>query len=133
MTAELLERLRERLKVTEPKVTEAVERLIAAGSPQQVIAFGSRARGDADADSDLDIAVVLDRVDPAKTADVGSWLLKGLDLDVDLLVTDQEHFEKFRRYQSSVHFDIDTEGVVLYDRSRDAGPNRDAIAKISLR
>jgi len=74
MTAELLERLRERLKVTEPKVTEAVERLIAAGSPQQVIAFGSRARGDADADSDLDIAVVLDRVDPAKTADVGSML-----------------------------------------------------------
>jgi uncharacterized protein len=133
MTAELLDRLRERLKVTEPKVTEAVERLIAAGSPQRVIAFGSRARGDADADSDLDLAVVLDRVDAEQRSRVGSWLLRGLDLDVDLLVTDQEHFEKYRAYGSSVHHDIDREGVVLYDRTRDAGPNRDAIAKISVR
>jgi predicted nucleotidyltransferase len=133
MTAKLQERLRERLKVTETKVTEAVNRLIAGGSARQVIAFGSRARGDASADSDLDIAVVLDRVDSARTAEVGSWLLRGLDLDVDLLVTDEEHFEKFRHHGSSVHFDIDTEGVVLYDRTSDAGPNRDAIAKISFR
>ena len=133
MTAELLDRLRVRLQVTGPKVAEAVERLVAAGKPEKVIAFGSRARGDASADSDLDLAAVLDHVDPHAPATVGSWLLDGIDLDVDLLVTDKERFDKFRGYKSSVHFSIDTEGVVLYDRSRDAGPNRDAITKISLR
>lgn len=133
MKAELLDRLRIKLKVTEPKVTEAVERLVAAGSPQRVVAFGSRVRGDATADSDLDLAVVLDHVDPSQPSKVGSWLLDGIDLDVDLLVTDKERFEKFRKSESSVHFDIDTEGLVLYDRARDAGPNLDAIAKISCR
>ena len=43
MTAELLDRLRERLKVTEPKVIEAVERLIAAGSPRRVIVLDASA------------------------------------------------------------------------------------------
>jgi predicted nucleotidyltransferase len=133
MTAELLERLRMRLKVTEPKVTEVVERLVAAGHPQRVVAFGSRVRGDATPDSDLDLAVVLDRVDPDKPAVVGSWVLAGIDLDVDLLVTDTKWFETHRKFNTSVHFDIDREGLVLYDRARDAGPNRDAIAKISLR
>lgn len=133
MTAELLDRLRMRLKVTEPKVTEVVERLVAAGRPQRVVAFGSRVRGDATADSDLDLAVVLDHVDPLKPAPVGSWLLEDIDLDVDLLVTDEDRFESFRGFETSVHFDIATEGLVLYDRARDAGPNRDAIAKISLR
>jgi predicted nucleotidyltransferase len=133
VTAELLDRLREKLKVTDSKVAEAVERLVAAGHPQRVIAFGSRVRGDATADSDLDLAVVLDRVDPDKPANVGSWLLKDIDLDVDLLVTDSDHFETFRGFRTSVHFDIATEGLVLYDRARDAGPNRDAIAKICFR
>ncbi len=133
MTAELLERLRTRLRVTEPKITEVVERLVAAGHPQRVVAFGSRVRGDATADSDLDMAVVLDHVDPDKPATVGSWLLDGIDLDVDLLVTDSDRFEAFRQFKTSVHFDIATEGLVLYDRARDAGPNRDAIAKICLR
>lgn len=133
MTAELLDRLRTKLKVTEPKVTEVVERLVAAGHPQRVVAFGSRVRGDATADSDLDLAVVLDHVDPRKPAIVGSWLLAGIDLDVDLLVTDSYRFESFSKFKTSVHFDIATEGLVLYDRARDAGPNRDAIAKISLR
>jgi predicted nucleotidyltransferase len=133
MTAELLDRLRTKLKVTEPKVTEVVERLVAAGSPRRVVAFGSRVRGDATADSDLDLAVVLDHVDSSQPAKVGSWLLEGIDLDVDLLVTDDDRFEKLRGFHSSVHFDIDTEGLVLYDRARDAGPNRDAIAKISFR
>jgi predicted nucleotidyltransferase len=133
MTAELLDRLRVRLKVTGPKVAEAVERLVAAGKPEKVIAFGSRARGDANPDSDVDLAVVLDHVSANEPATVGSWLLDGIDLDVDLLVTDKERFDKFRGYESSVHFRIETEGVVLYDRARDAGANRDAIAKISLR
>ena len=49
--------------VTADKVAKAVGRIIAAGNPQRILAYGSRARGDYSADSDLDLAVI-ERNDP---------------------------------------------------------------------
>ena len=46
--------------VSAEKVDEAVRRIIAAVNPLQIIAFGSRARGDHRPDSDLDLAVIFD-------------------------------------------------------------------------
>jgi hypothetical protein len=45
--------------VTAAKVEAAVERIATAIRPVRILAFGSRARGDAGAESDLDLLVVL--------------------------------------------------------------------------
>lgn len=39
---------------------EIVERILQVGSPQRIVVFGSRARGDARDDSDLDLLIVED-------------------------------------------------------------------------
>ena len=44
--------------VTEALLAEAVERLLTAGDPLQIVLFGSHARGTARADSDLDLLVI---------------------------------------------------------------------------
>jgi predicted nucleotidyltransferase len=48
---------------TADRLRTAVERLVAAARPKQIILFGSHARGDADDHSDIDLLVVEPVVD----------------------------------------------------------------------
>ena len=43
-------------------LTEITRRIVAVSDPQQIILFGSQARGDAGPDSDLDLLVIKDEV-----------------------------------------------------------------------
>jgi predicted nucleotidyltransferase len=133
MSAVLQERWLAEWAVTADKLSEVVERIITAGNPLQIVAYGSRARGDFRPDSDLDLAVVLDRIDPEAPLPVRSSLFRGIPIDIDLLVTDAMQHDRFKIWPNNVHFDIERDGVVLYDRSRDAGANADALEKVSVR
>ena len=44
--------------VTPDLLQEIVRRILQAGSPQKIILFGSRARGDARPDSDIDLLII---------------------------------------------------------------------------
>jgi len=44
--------------VNDALLSEMVEKIRQAGSPEKIVLFGSRARGDADSDSDIDLLVV---------------------------------------------------------------------------
>ncbi len=102
--------------VTEEKVAEAVRRIVAAVDPLAIIAFGSRVRGEQRADSDLDLAVILDIPEAEAVRGIPPGLLRGLRLSVDLLPVAKERFDRFRPWVSSVHYNIDREGIRLYER-----------------
>jgi uncharacterized protein len=115
--------------VTEEKVWTALQRLIAAADPVKIVAFGSRAKGTAREDSDLDLAVIL----PADTVlqDTSLWgALSGLSMSVDMIVTNENLHERLQRSINSVHYDIDREGVVLYEKGAHGTPRRAAVAKL---
>jgi uncharacterized protein len=44
--------------VTEELLQEVVQRILSVGSPEKIVLFGSRARGQARPDSDLDLLII---------------------------------------------------------------------------
>jgi uncharacterized protein len=115
--------------VTAPKVEAVVERIAAAVKPMRILAFGSRARGDAGPDSDLDLLVVLPRGQPeAGVSGAIRGVLRGLLLCVDVVVVEEGRFERLRRALNTLYREADREGVELY---ADGTARRDAIAQVS--
>ncbi len=115
--------------VTEEKVITAVVRIVRAVDPLRIVAFGFRARGSARPDSDLDLAVICEK-DPAVLPSLRySSTFLDLHLPIDVVVTDMAHHQRLRNSINSIHYDIDHDGVVLYERH--GSPDRSAISKIS--
>jgi predicted nucleotidyltransferase len=98
-------------------IDRMVKRIVAKFQPQQVILFGSQARGDAGADSDVDLLVVMDFE--------GSAFEKGLDImqvlpdiliPVDVIVTRPEDFAWRKDMVGTIEWPAVREGKVLYVR-----------------
>jgi predicted nucleotidyltransferase len=103
-------------RVTEERVADAVQRLVEAMHPLQIIAFGSRARGDHRVDSDLDLAVILDSPEE-EVSPFGAYdAIDGIRMSVDILVASRRKFDLWRPWLNSVFHYIDQEGIILYDR-----------------
>ena len=102
--------------VTEERVAEMLRRTVATADPLQIIAFGSRARGDHRPDSDLDIAVVLDAPEDEVLTLLPYTVLRGIDMSVDMIVVSKEKYDLHRPWINSVYNYIDREGIVLYAR-----------------
>lgn len=95
---------------------ERIVRAVSAWHPDQVILFGSSARGDARPDSDLDVLVVLP-TDALVTRDivVDMRLAIGtLPVDYDLVVTSRAEFAWRRHCVGAIEYPAAHEGVPLY-------------------
>jgi predicted nucleotidyltransferase len=101
--------------VTPAKVEELVHRIVTAVTPIEVIAFGSRARGEHRQDSDLDIAIIVDGTENNHTK-LPDGITAGLGMSVDLLTVPKDRYDRFRPWINTVHRQIDREGVRLYVR-----------------
>lgn len=97
----------------------AVDDIVAAFEPRQVIVFGSLARGEDGPESDLDLMVVLDRVEAAQRLDVIARLRRCITapVPVDVMVTDPEEIERRKDVPGSAHYWPLREGKVVYDRA----------------
>ena len=119
--------------VTEEKVAEAVRRIVELAQPLQVIAFGSRARGEQRADSDLDLAVIVAEDRPRLAGDLYAGPLRGLDMPFDLLVVSKAEYDLHRPWINSVWNYVDREGVVLYDNGDSQSTRSEAICAVGKR
>lgn len=95
---------------------EQIVRAVSAWRPDQIILFGSHARGDARPESDLDVLVVLP-TDALVTRDVVVDMrlaIGTLPVDYDLVVTSRDEFAWRRDYVGAIEYPAAHEGVALY-------------------
>jgi uncharacterized protein len=102
----------------QPGLDYVVRRIAEQFSPDQIILFGSRARGDAGPNSDLDLLVLFPEVtDPHKRAAELYASLVDFPGPMDILVSTSSRFERYRNVVNTVYWPASREGKVLYERS----------------
>jgi len=87
-------------------------------SPNKIILFGSRARGEAKSNSDYDILVIKDNLlnERVLTRKINYELLnENIDTEIDVIATSTEKWNKNSSDISYIYKSIITEGIILYE------------------
>jgi predicted nucleotidyltransferase len=95
-----------------------VKRIVKKFHPQQIILFGSHARGEAGPDSDVDLLVVL----PVRGSIRNKRLairaaLRDMPFPIDIVVTTPEAFAWRKDIVGTIEWPATREGKVLYAKS----------------
>jgi predicted nucleotidyltransferase len=99
-----------------------VKRIVQQFDPEQIILFGSQARGDAGPDSDVDLLVVMD-VEGSKLEKCLEirGTLHDFPMPLDILVTSPEEYAWRKDVVGTIEWPAAREGKVLYGRRCRAG------------
>ena len=105
----------------ESLLRQIVNVIVREGSPEAIILFGSRARGDARADSDVDLLVIeKEPFSPQRSRrkEVARlhMALRGLPLSKDILLYSRDEFERWRNSLNHLIGRAGREGRVLHGR-----------------
>jgi len=98
-------------------IDQMVKRIVRRFHPQQVILFGSQARGDAGPDSDVDLLVVMDFEGAA--LEMGLEIYQALHdrrVPIDVIVTRPGDFAWRKDVVGTIEWPAAREGKVLYAR-----------------
>jgi predicted nucleotidyltransferase len=94
-----------------------VKRIVKEFDPEQIILFGSQARGDAGPDSDVDLLVVMDvEVSKLEKSVEIRGALRDFPLPLDIIVTTPEEFAWRKDVVGTIEWPASREGTVLYAR-----------------
>ena len=95
---------------------EIVRRVVEIAHPEQIILFGSAARGEMTEDSDADLLVVKDEVqDPGELEGRIYVSLIGVPFPVDVIVVSRQDVERYRDKVGSIIRPALRGGEVVYD------------------
>lgn len=99
-----------------PKIEEAVRRLVEFYSPERIYLFGSAARGELGPDSDLDFLVVLPDECPRELHASGKIYqrLRGMGVPIDVVPWLRTDFEGRQVVRSSLPATVAREGKLVY-------------------
>ena len=103
----------------DPMLKELVGRIVKAGSPDRVILFGSRARGDFRPGSDYDFLVIKDVPREARREYHRSInrSLYGTAVSKDIIVATPEEIRRFGPLIGTVLKPALEEGIIVYERA----------------
>lgn len=109
--------MRTRKKSIEQLVRQMVRRLVKQFDPEQIILFGSLARGTAGPDSDVDLLVVMPSVVSKREAQLAMRLaLHHFLIPFDIIVTTPDEIERRKHISGTIIRPALREGRVLYVR-----------------
>ena len=98
-------------------ISEIVDRIVHGFHPEQVILFGSHARGSATPDSDVDLLVVMDAGgSPRKKAIEIGVVVHEVRVPKDIVVTTPDGFLARRSVVGTIERYAALDGKVLYER-----------------
>ena len=104
-------------EMNEALLMEITQRIVAISDPQQIILFGSQARGDARLDSDLDLLVIKEEMESPRAEAARIYrALAGLSIPVDIVVARSDYVRRHRDVVGTVVRPALREGRVLYAR-----------------
>ncbi len=111
-------------------IARIVKRIVEKFQPEQVILFGSHARGEAGPDSDVDLLIVMDFEGEVRD----KWLeirqaLRDIPVAVDPIVTRPQDFAWRKEIVGTIEWPAVKEGKILYDRSKRRPPRDSRVAR----
>lgn len=100
-------------------IKAATERIVECFQPEQIILFGSQARGDAAAHSDIDLLVVFQEVtDKHERAVAIRRALSNLPIAKDIVITTKQEIAEYGHMVGRVLRPALREGKLLYERKQ---------------
>ena len=104
--------------LVQKKIDEMVRRIVERFHPEQVILFGSYARGQAGPDSDVDLLVVMPVSGSKRKIAVEIDLaVAGMGLPKDIIVVTPEEMARTKNIIGTIVYPAVREGRVMYDRA----------------
>lgn len=107
-------------KITEKGIINCIEKFVKVLNPKKIYLFGSYARGDYNKNSDYDFYIIMDDTTEltGEESIQAKMALFGTDYKrpVDILVNTESKFKKNTVNPAFVEYDVNKEGVVVYER-----------------
>ena len=101
------------------EIEEIVNRIVDASHPEQVLLFGSTARGTTGPHSDLDFLVIkAGRYNARKIAGIIYQRMRGIARSIDLVIVTPQQVEEYKNSPFSVVYPAVREGRVMYERKK---------------
>jgi len=104
--------------INEAMIGMMTRRIVDDFAPEQIVVFGSWARGDAKEDSDVDLLVVLPFEGSKRDLQVSMRLaLSDFDVPVDLIVASPQEIALKRDWNGLIYKTAYREGRIAYERA----------------
>ncbi len=97
-------------------LNEIARRILTVSDPQQILLFGSHARGNAGPDSDWDLLVIEEVERPRQRSVEIRRALRGLLIPIDVIVATPRQIERYRESPALLYQAALREGRRLYER-----------------
>jgi predicted nucleotidyltransferase len=100
-------------------VSRIVALIVSQIIPEQIILFGSYARGDTRSDSDIDILIIVKNLKNERNVTgllYKSLLKEEIAIPVDFIAVDYDKYNELKTRTGYIYKTIAHEGVVVYER-----------------
>ncbi|MEW6298519.1 MAG: nucleotidyltransferase domain-containing protein [Thermodesulfobacteriota bacterium] len=108
--------MKDRKTVSQEKLNQIIQRIVAVAQPEKIILFGSAARGEMGPHSDVDLLVIKGGdIHRGRLTEEIYMHLSGIGQAVDVVVVTPEDIERYRDNFALVIYPALREGKVVYD------------------